>query len=51
MEDLENNNCIILDPSWNIYEYADQTVMTLLDLDHFWIKQAKLSLKGTIVQL
>ena len=36
MQDLENNNWIILDPLGNIFEiYANLTVMTLLDLNHF----------------
>ena len=53
MQDLENNNCIILDPLENIYEiYADLTVMTFLNLNHFWITtQAELCLKGTFVKV
>ena len=51
MQDLENNNSIILDPSGKIYEYANQTVMTLLNLNHFQITKAKPCLKDTIVQL
>ena len=52
MQDLENNNLIILDPLRNIYEiYANLTVMTtLLNLNHFWIIQAELCLKGPFVK-
>ena len=43
MQDLENNNWIILDsldPLGNIYEiYAN---LTVLNLNHFWMTQAKL---------
>ena len=36
MQDLENNNWILLNPLGNIYEtYANLTVMTLLNLNHF----------------
>ena len=36
IQDLENNNWIIVDPLGNIYEaYANQTVITLLNLNHF----------------
>ena len=43
---------IILDPLGNIYEmYAHLTVMTtLLNINHFWITQAGLCLKGTFVK-
>ena len=51
MQDLENNNLIILDPLRNIYElYADLTLMGLLILNHFWIKQAEFCLKCTFVK-
>ena len=51
MQDLENNNLIILDPLGNIYEiYANLAVMTLLNFNHFWVTQAELCLKGTIVK-
>ena len=47
MQDLENNNWITLDPIRNIYEtYANLTVMTLLNQEHFWITQAELCLKA-----
>ena len=37
MQDLENNNWIILYPLGNIYEiYAMTTVMTFLNIYHFW---------------
>ena len=37
MQDLENNNWIILYPLGNIYEiYAMMTVMTFLNIYHFW---------------
>ena len=36
MQDLESNNWIILDSLGNIYAiYANLTVMTLLNLNHF----------------
>ena len=45
------NNWIILDPLGNIYEvYAKLTVMALLNLNHFWITQAELRLKSTLVK-
>ena len=51
MQDLENNNSINLDPLQNIYEiYANLTVITLLNLNHFWIIQAELCLKGRFVK-
>ena len=52
MQDLESNNWIILDPLGNIYEiYTNLTVMTtLLNLNHFWILQAELCLKGTSIK-
>ena len=51
IQDLENNNWIIVDPLGNIYEaYANQTVITLLNLNHFLITQAELCLKGTFVK-
>ena len=47
MQDLENNNWITLDPLGNIYEtYANLTVMTILNQEHFWITQAELCLKA-----
>ena len=52
MENLENNNWIILDPLGNTYEiYANLTVMTLLNLNHFWIMQAELCLKDMFVSV
>ena len=51
MRDLENDNWIILDPLGNIYEiYANLTVMTLLNLNHFWITQAELYLNIALVK-
>ena len=42
---------INLDLLGNIYEiYANLTVTTPLNLNHFWIKQAELFLKGTFVK-
>ena len=50
MQDLKNNS-INLDPLRNIFEiYANLTVITLLNLNHFWITQAELCLKGTFVK-
>ena len=52
MQDWENNNQIILDPLGNINEiYANLNVITLLNLNHFWIIQAELCLKGTFVKV
>ena len=54
MQYLENSNWIILDPLGNIYEiYANINVIppfSLLNLNHFRIKQADLCLIGTIVK-
>ena len=51
MQNLENNNWIILGPLGNIYEiYANLTVITLSNLNHFWITQAELCLKDTFVK-
>ena len=51
MQVLKNNNWIILDSLGNIYEiHTNLTVMTtILNLNHFWIIQAKLCLKDTFV--
>ena len=52
MQDWENNNQIILDPLGNINEiYANLNVITLLNLNHFWIIEAELCLKGTFVKV
>ena len=41
MQDLENNNWITLDQLGNSCDInANLTVMTLLNLDQFWITQA-----------
>ena len=51
VQKLGNNNLINLDLLGNIYEiYANLTVTTPLNLNHFWIKQAELFLKGTFVK-
>ena len=52
MQGSENNNYIILDPLGNIYEiYANLTVMTTIsNVNHFFISQAELNLKGTFVK-
>ena len=51
MPDLENNNWIILDTLGNTYEiYANVTVMNLLNLNHFLIRQVELCLKSTFVK-
>ena len=51
MQDLENNNYIILDSLGSINEiYSNLTMMTLLNLNHVWIIQAELCLKGTFVK-
>ena len=50
MQELENNQSI-LDPFGNTYEiYANLTMMTLLNLNQYWITQAELYLKGTFVK-
>ena len=51
MQVLKNNNWIILDSLGNIYEiHTNLTVMTtILNLNRFWIIQAKLCLKDTFV--
>ena len=52
MQDLENNDLIILDTLGNIYTiYANLALVSLLNLNHFWITQAELCLKGTIVNV
>ena len=52
MQDLVNNNWISLDPLGNIYEiYANLSVITLLNINQFWITQAELHLKGTFVKV
>ena len=51
MRALENNNCINLNPLGNFYGiYANLTLMILFNLNHFWLKQAKLCLKGTFAK-
>ena len=51
VQKLGNNNLINLDLLGNIYEiYANLTVTTPLNLNHFWITQAELFLKGTFVK-
>ena len=52
MQDFENNSLIILDSLGNnFYDiYGTLTVMTLLNLNHFWITQAELCLKGKFVK-
>ena len=50
MQDLENINQIVLDPFGNIYEiYANLIVMIILNFNHFWVIQAELYLKGTLL--
>ena len=52
MQNFENNSWIILHQLGNIYEiYGYLTVSTtLLNLNHFWITQAELCLKGAFVK-
>ena len=51
MQDLKNNNWIILDALGNIYEiFVNLTVITLSNLNHFWITQAEPCLKGGFVK-
>ena len=52
VQDFENNSLIILDSLGNnFYDiYETLTVMTLLNLNHFWITQAELCLKGKFVK-
>ena len=51
MQELERNNWIILDLLGDIYEiYANLIVMTLLNLNHFWMTKTELCLQGIFVK-
>ena len=51
MQDSENNKWIILDRLGKTYEiYANMTVMIILNLNHCWITQPTLCLKGTFAK-